>query len=159
MDHNNRQWVGVEGFDTDGDVPLWGQPWRQGHLPFFPLLWLNTEMGREEQELQLPHSALDLLPRALSPIVSDLRGQRRLCQSTRQIPLPNIPILSFYKIFIIFFNFTLQYCIRFAIHWHESATGVREFPILNPPPTSLPISSLWVIPVHQPQASCILYQT
>ena len=32
-------------------------------------------------------------------------------------------------------------------------------PILNPPPTSLPIPSLWVIPVHQPQASYILHQT
>ena len=32
-------------------------------------------------------------------------------------------------------------------------------PILNPCPSSLPIPSLWAVPVHQPQASSIVHRT
>ena len=37
--------------------------------------------------------------------------------------------------------------------------GCTRVPHCEPPPSSLPVPSLWVISVHQPQASCILHQT
>ena len=75
------------------------------------------------------------------------------------IPIASMNLCYLFYFYFFLLYFTLQYCIGFALHWHESTTGVYKLPILFPPPTSHPISSLWIIPMHQPQASCILYWT
>ena len=46
-----------------------------------------------------------------------------------------ISTLTTFIIFILFYFLTLQYCIGFAIHQNESATGIHVFPNLNPPPS------------------------
>ena len=81
------------------------------------------------------------------------------CQPWKPIKALESRGFSFFPIIYLFIYFnwrliTLQYCIGFAIQWHESAMGVHVFPILKPPPNSLPSgSSQCTSPEHL--VSCI----
>ena len=64
----------------------------------------------------------------------------------------------------LFFNFTILHwfchistwiCHRYTRVPHPEPSSL----LLNPPPSSLPVPSLWVVPVHQPQASSIVHRT
>ena len=63
----------------------------------------------------------------------------------------NLSIYLFWRLI------TLQYCIGFAIHWHESSMALHVFPILNPLPPPFPShpsgSSQCTSPEHP--VSCI----
>ena len=69
--------------------------------------------------------------------------------------LEMVLLLSFFFPFYLFIYFLLYNIVLVLPYINMTPPRYPE----PPPPISLPIPSLWVIPVHQPQASCILHRT
>ena len=64
-------------------------------------------------------------------------------------------LISFIFYFLLFFNFTILYWFCHISTWiRHMYTHVP-----HPESSSLPVPSLWVVPVHQPQASSIMHQS
>ena len=123
----------------------------------------SSEGYLREQEIQRRESWWKWKDYGFSNLAGGSRGifeLTKLIKHNQCSKITNLYIyLLFYFVFIfliLFYFLTLQYCIGFQ---NESATGIHVFPILSPPPSSLPIPSLWVNPVHRPQAPSILHWT
>ena len=69
----------------------------------------------------------------------------------------NTKFLLIFLFILFFFNFTILYWFcHISTCIHHRYTRV---PHPDPPPSSLRIPSLWVVPVQQPQASSIVHRT
>ena len=73
--------------------------------------------------------------------------------------LEMVLLLSFFFPFYLFIYFLLYNIVLVLPYINMNPPWVYTCSPSWPRPTSLPIWSLWVIPVHQPQASCILHRT
>ena len=66
-------------------------------------------------------------------------------------------MISFFFLFINLFYFTTLYWFCHTLTW--ILHGCTYVPHPEPPSQIPPHPSLWVIPVHQPRASCIMHRT
>ena len=141
-------------------------------LQSFPALWSfqmiqffassGQCIGVSASTSVLPMNIQDWFPLGWTDLIS-LQSKalsRVFSNTTVQKHQIFIAQLSFFFSPIIFISWriiTLQYCSGFCHTLTWISHGFTCVPHPETPPTSLPIPSLWVIPVHQPWAlvSCI----
>ena len=82
---------------------------------------------------------------------------RGSCCQVRFVYFLFISLMTFLFYFILFLNFTILYSFCQISKWIRH----RYTCVPHPEPSSLlpPLPSLWVIPVHQPQASSTVHRT
>ena len=87
--------------------------------------WISLQSKGLSPTPQLKSINSSALSFVYSPTLSSIHDHGKTIALTRRTFVDKVMSLLFIFFNLILLYFTLQYCIGFAIHWHESTTGVH----------------------------------